>query len=700
MPHAPAASPPEFLAKTSSQFFRSAIERRVKIQDLFAGPLSDIVRRELVTFTARPDLAPHVAWVGGSRSWDAWIHSDPYFAPVLPTLTPKERVAVRSGNWDVFFACPSLDDAKRLACEVFKVAAAITDKLNKDPVLREEFKFSLTPYGVKGKPGTCKPDAEPPVGESFPGYAFLIEMCKYKARPSAAIANASVPVPICGTNDTTLLCYLEIFPFAGMNLAAFAAAYLASYPGTPQLAGLNYLKHEGLFLFNQLIEAPRVDKGFNVDERRLAVFFKIADRCGWDRAHIYKHTADTYEAIFGASAERNDAATLMHIQSIYQRIPQAAEMVEFFDKWLMEKLRAAINAGVAVLHEKIAAAYPLKATSGAFAMIVGGDAMRRYKSGISVTKDIDVKVYHYGLSKTAQAALAALVKGVVARLVFTLSADRARIFGGRPGEESLNLFDPPQMSMRFLNVSTDAGKNENAQFRFRYIEQSDTFPVDLFSVDYRAHLTARVGEERRKVNHEVAVLDVVIQALPKPASVAAVTAMFGMRDGVPVATSAWLLKDLKQTYEKKELAAARFWGKKRAKDGARFEALRDVVYGHATGPSPPGSGSPVRGHPKIPRGNLDRVDPVVAGYLRRAAGAGDAPWKWYEQAADGIVTRNRRRRIYKHKMPFDWTTLPLYQKQEAARPFGSPVSAEDMDLDGGAPRPPRRRNTRWSVDSF
>jgi hypothetical protein len=700
---APIASPP-LLRRGSAEFFADAIKARRALQAVFAGPVSTIVHNMLVGFMAeRARMVPYNAWVGGSRSWDAWLQQ-PQLQAVTSRFTEKEKVAVTSGNWDVFFACRSLDDAKALACNLQALAIAMVAELKKHPELGAAYQFSLQKRGVKPVNTSCKPDDVPSVGESFPGYGFLVNMCRSGAvkrarrgaagAPEAAQAAPAAPaptaIPTCASRDTTLVCYLEVFPFPHMDHAAFAKAYLY-YPYAP-VSPLPYLTDNGLFLFNQLIDAPRTDKGYNVDEQRLAIFFKATDHLKYPRAHIYNHAAETYERVFGQHRDER-AAGLLYTQAICQAIPVAAEMLDFFDKWLMEQLRGAINAGIATLHEAVKARFPVGGASGAFVMVVGGDAMRRYKSRISITKDIDAKVYHYGLTKGALAELQNMVQTHVARLCYVLAMERARLLGATSGNTEIQLQMPPgsgvDLRIAFSNVVTAADRNDKAQFRMRRLDATASFPVDLFSIDYRATVHAAInGRPKPKINREIPVLDVVVQPLwtkkgDIPKEAAGVVAAMVRPGAVPVASETWLLKDIDTTYHNMDLAAARFWGKKRDKDAARFNALRDVVL---TGRTSASSGSPVgTTRPQLPRGDLNRVDVGVVAQLKSGTGA------WYIEAMKKEVAANRRRREHRHALPFNWKGLGAHPELGRAVAVPAPARQAEpavdwMEIDGGRGR--------------
>lgn len=127
--------------------------------------------------------------------------------------------------------------------------------------------------------------------------------------------------------------------------------------------------------------------------------------------------------------------------------------------------------------------------------VTGGNAMRRFDSGVRVSKDIDTKIYvprgqHVRdvVNLTTELIAKAMTMMIESRLQI-LPDNVQKVISGTP--------------VGFLYNSHD---NDNLQFRMRYLPEEPNGRPRLVSIDYRMRI--RVGSIQ--FNHNIPILDVVI----------------------------------------------------------------------------------------------------------------------------------------------------------------------------------------------
>ena len=85
----------------------------------------------------------------------------------------------------------------------------------------------------------------------------------------------------------------------------------------------------------------------------------------------------------------------------------------------------------------------------------------------------------------------------------------------------------------------------SGQFRLRYTKKTDTFPVDLLSIDYRYRLSLTLDSQVYKVKMSVPFLDIVLQENIKHIQS---TDIVNYTYQLPVASSKFLYDDLISIY--------------------------------------------------------------------------------------------------------------------------------------------------------
>ncbi|GAQ93200.1 hypothetical protein KFL_013560030, partial [Klebsormidium nitens] len=255
-----------------------------------------------------------------------------------------------------------------------------------------------------------------------------------------------------------------------------------------------------------------------------------------------------------------------------------AAAVEMCESQLIEALRPCINATIQALDERLS-----QASMGRI-FVTGGDAMRRFDSGIRVSKDIDTKIYVPPGQHLDD--VVSLATELVGKAVTIMVKERAQLL--------------PRNIERVIN-GTPVGfmyrirDDDNLQFRLRYLPKEPNGRPRLVSINYR--MKVRVGS--LEFNQNIPVLDVVVQRAPKSTDPREASTK------PPIAGLPWLVDDIKHTWQSSSRAKQRVWAGKRAKNLDRLQELQRRLD----------AGRSAR------EGNLGRVNMGVLEYLRDSSKA-------------------------------------------------------------------------------
>jgi hypothetical protein len=134
-------------------------------------------------------------------------------------------------------------------------------------------------------------------------------------------------------------------------------------------------------------------------------------------------------------------------------------------------------------------------------------------------------------------------------------------------------------NVEYFRVRTKLLTDEG-QFRLRYIKKNSSFPIDLFSLDYRTKIEIEYRAAIINMNIDIPFLDiaVIINRNIKTKYYKNEVVDIEKSRVVPVATLDFLLADLEKTYTTPNLAAARYWNDKNNKDINRYRILQNVKY--------------------------------------------------------------------------------------------------------------------------
>jgi hypothetical protein len=625
----PTHSPP-FLNVAEETLLGSAIEKRMKVHALMTGPISNIIGTRLLSQTK---VNAPLQWVGGSRSWDYLVHN------AHVPLTPIEAISVAPGNWDIFFAGRNESETRQIANDMCTFAKGLLTELK--AVMGNNYKWTMETRGFKARTCIAK-DTLDVMGESFPGYGVLL----YVEGPEG---------------ERVLALYLEVFCFDNVDARIFKQAYLHD-----EHDSLTYLNQQGIFLFHHMIKdaSRRNEKGYDVDMHRRNILMKLSQ----NRAAMYIECAKSYRAVWsGFGPNVFDPA---FEAQLYLNAFDISAAREDFEKRIIEVWRPAINACIAEIDAMLRSLYG----EDVFVMITGGDAMRRYDPSIAGSKDIDAKVFY-------RAGTGPIILGKIAELMSNLTYQAIvhkhatfEMMGNAKGQMTAPLGQ--HVSITYLMPELDP----QLQFRLRYIEKSKDWPVDLYSIDYRAILNATIAisgaaSQTFHVPLDVPIFDVTLQENTQGLTRPNVVRLF---DGLPVANEKVLFEDLKAIYENKMLARARLLGAKRDKDKARFRALRSFLS------------APVPNH--LAGGlNVTDID-IMKGTSHKVDAA-----KYFKKFQALVKAEKRRIRnpITQHEMPFDIQDFPWPKQIEEK--MSKPTKPTKMATDA-KPRT-RKQKRRYATST-
>lgn len=619
---------------------------RYASDDMFDGSIQDRATYANFVNTNLPGVEPAVnaivgkyndeytvGWIGGSRAWkgayDRHFRSQP--------LSRVETASIASaGNFDVFIITPGGDvDFVSIATRVGQDVEAIHTELNRSRLI-DFYKIDLVYPRGKSPPMR----GPMPMCALFPCWSVAIELTSRP--PNRRLSEEERHMTAHFPNlDKKLLLYVEVTPGKSeeMDMALFRRTFLDSD---------HKLGPIGLLTFSNFMMHGRPEKGLNVDAYRNEFMERMVVASGDTRHGVYYRIAESYRKIFQvdmASAHKYDKSDVSFLRNMYKKALLAYhkklykyDIEEYYTFVLIEKLRPAINTFLVYLANFLKARY---GTYGAHLVTVGGDAMRRYIPDVTTTSDIDTKVYHSkrnakGLFEVLVAFVVLLTKLLEHNYAFDMRD--AYVYtnditvGASRSQYTMGL---PRIKLRTTD-SSDPQSGSNL-FRVRIIEESSAFPVNLLSVDANIPVSVQmeggVSFESRLV---IPIFDLVMQVTKESQLPEADVHRYG-DGGVPVASKAFLLQDIENTYSERSLAALRFFGFKREKDEKRFKRLSQVPEGFYDD-------------------RLDRVRLPAVGHILESTGTLRRDLmensQKYRCRLKNLIVSNHRSKFYKHKMPF------------------------------------------------
>jgi len=349
---------------------------------------------------------------------------------------------------------------------------------------------------------------------------------------------------------------------------------------------LNKLNELGLITYSYLTTTNRFSEmGLNVDLYRQNIFIK--KQLGNNKELIvpyFEKVLKNYIQLF----KNRKSYNVFFVEKIEEIINSNSsyyynDFIDFIDKWFISKFRPSINSFIKDINSDLEK-FNVKL------FVAGGDAMRRYDTNISFSKDIDTKLYianaisptGTNLDKTQikQAIIDIIINHIVKlrnflqqnfKLLFTencISTDKKIIY---------------KTDTKVFQIYLSTTDKKYQQFRTREIKKSDLFPVDLYSIDFNTKIIEYdilTKKETFKL-HTISLLDVVLQDNDN-----LYPHYYKIFDDIPVASLQFLLEDFIKTYTTDDRALARIASGKYEKDIKRYERLFELYNKEKLGTLP------------------------------------------------------------------------------------------------------------------
>lgn len=559
---------PELL-KTSNEeiVFQEGIERREKFNKFFKKNIDKTILKFLPkTLLQIEKDTPSVTFVAGSRAWDQYFKNECKENLVLEELSPLEKNSILPGNYDVFCVCTDLtqiDDIYKNICICFD---DIISSLNDIKDLAST--YSLTYVSNVGKEVDEKNKQKIPnhkfYAEHLEKYCpiqtnFSDEGCVFPACKAMHLELTYDPIKKSKTSKKTkddsfnekVLLYFEVIYLPDKNTVNIINKELLS----SCVSNMKYLNLTGLYLFAELI--LKRSKEYDVDLYRKRILEKIGGRYDIDPEKMYLKVIKLYKQIFSS---RQDFK--LKIGVLLKNFIELRDN-DFFNRIgadITESFRPFINTFVNhfdnTMHFK----------TNNYIFVTGGDAYRRYIPDIQRTNDIDTKVI-YSKSEEKE-ELIKKISIYVSELIAVLYKNKTYILKNLESHNDLSS-NNITLKIHFRPVYASQDDVQSAgQFRLRFIEKDS---LTLFSIDYRSKINIylKVGELEvdTVLNHDIPILDLVLSKSNLTYSFAVM-----MSNGLPVASSQYLQKDLTDIYKEiNQNLKLRFH--KSSKDRQRFTSL-------------------------------------------------------------------------------------------------------------------------------
>jgi hypothetical protein len=335
--------------------------------------------------------------------------------------------------------------------------------------------------------------------------------------------------------------------------------------------GLHYLNLAGLYIFLQLGKKKIfIPKGYNILKIREIIFDKIVLINDY-KTPTLKMIADQYYETFNGTVVfdklfHDDLSKLYALS--YEPI---AMIINNMEIEIIETLRRYINKTMKNINDRI---QEINNNIGLF--VVGGDALRRYKNDISVTKDIDCKIY-IPQSLSSDDLIKETTNVIIEELLILvcyLIENTDNIFKDVECNHENELY-------KITYILSNGKDNYEKNFKYRQLFKNP-FPVDLFSLDYRCIINVEVKDNKLNpsmntkfsYNYDIAFLDVVLQSIEISGDANNFYKSIAvLSNDIPISTLEFLLNDLKNTYNNDDSSLLRFIGGKIRKDYNRYNEV-------------------------------------------------------------------------------------------------------------------------------
>ena len=393
---------PEYMDIAPCEMFKAEIKARREYA-IFVNHEIPELEQYLNNLIQKYSTQNSVGWIGGSRAWKK-VYEQTFSHEPLDILT--ESAILSAGNYDIFM----IFNNKELFVKSFNTINEEINQLVNTIKLKLVDSYTVEIKYMKGK--NMKMEDKLEMCALFPCKSIAVEITsnidsnskrkkKVKSIDDSLISRASSSSTTNSMSassscnsilfETTtpnvnekLLLYIEISYMSDVNINLFRTEFLND----------NYLNPKGLFLFSQFLKNPRTDKGINVDVLR-ENFIQTVIGKETSVASLSYQIADKYNEIFGTRYTFHlKFLNYLYMKAVYKlhEEQQQYDIEQFYTFYVMETLRPMINTCVVMVSNILKNSN--QEYNKAFLLIVGGDAMRRYKNDITKTSDIDTKLYY------------------------------------------------------------------------------------------------------------------------------------------------------------------------------------------------------------------------------------------------------------------------------------------------------------------
>jgi hypothetical protein len=340
---------------------------------------------------------------------------------------------------------------------------------------------------------------------------------------------------------------------------------------------LHYLNEAGLYiLYEQQIKNLYIYSGeYNTSSIREKIYKKISidSKPSAEKQTKLSRIAWGYYTVFLNSIYYNEKVFISLLDKFLKNT-QIGRIVNDLEVEIIERFRPYINACIVNINNQLQAIPEFNNDIGIF--VAGGDSIRRYKNDITQTKDIDSKIhvpYKYQTEDNLKKILLILLENLFNLCAYFI------VFKEHIFTEQIKRFqyahDGITYNLEFILYNTDPAK-DLSNFKFRQIYK-DTFPVDLFSLDYKCEAILNVSD-RSGLNRnlpfdfEISFLDVVVEMLYDDTSYYKTNSVLS-NNGLAVSSLEFLIQDLTKTYNSMKSSSLRFLSGKIEKDHVRYDEL-------------------------------------------------------------------------------------------------------------------------------
>lgn len=649
---------PIYMKARPEEMFCEAITKRKKFADV-VSQMDTMLTPSVGDILNITNNTNTISWIGGSRSWNKVYEKD--IKSSNCRIHERNALSIASvniiGNYDIFVMHNGdVKSFKNLLTNINDIVMELKKKLNQ--VNNNSYTFKVEyPRGSFNSVNVAKLN----MCTISPCKSVMLTMTTTQPRTRSEQTSRSAQSP---TFEDKLLVYIEIGFVQDLRISYMRDNLIMS------LNSLNYLNGYGLIMFSMLIDQSRVkEKGLDVDlyrDKLIKCYLKLHNT----HAVFIDKIIQLYRSSFPSNLPfYHENLSKLYIDNILRHHKELTnsptDLKEQITLVVIEALRPMINTCI-LLIQQVLNAEPHKSKYDAYIVMVGGDAMRRYEPNITITNDIDTKIFYNGNNTKNFLELILNCTILCTKLLeYTTVYDKIQSYSYNPGAtyihnarqtNAASLNKSYKVSWRSIKTSNGVDLDENTLnskgnnlFRPRFIEESDSFPVNLFSIDMCVPIEVNIENQRYTSKLTIPVLDIVVQKRTETQTEATDITFMQLNPTLhssstkfPNASLSFLIKDLEKTYSNEDTACARFLNLKNEKDKGRLETLRQIQKKQTST------------YYDSKLNNIFRTFNRVRAFTKKCNEGCDlaAVINVYRKQMKYKITANKRKHIYKHKLPF------------------------------------------------